>query len=267
MTNKILDVIQLKDITKKYEDTWNIIKVGFGEENTRQKVLKEDGENTFKLRVFYPKNSLSPSSKFPRGGIGFYAAPIDIFPAFEVVFTYELYLDKWFKPQKGGKLPGIFISKPGANNMQGASGGNKDKFNASCRIMWRKNDMAEAYVYTPIKKQHEDYYNIPNSLIKSKYGDSLWRGIFNLKRNQWNFIRIHIKLNEVSKTKINQDGFLSIQINDTKQSFDKLIWRNNEESLCSALFINTFYGGNSKDYCCPNDTFIDFRNFRVDKII
>jgi hypothetical protein len=263
-----LPVAQLNDINLSYRDTWNIVKVGFGKENIRQKVILEPEEGIPKLRVFYPKNSLSPQQAIqgnhPFGGLGFYAAPLPIFPANEVLFQYEVYLDDTFKPQKGGKLPGLYLSK--GLDFSGASGGNKSKTNASCRIMWRQNNMAEAYVYTPTPRQSPDYYNIPNQQLNSKYGDSLWRGLFNLRKGQWNIIKIYIKLNSVpSKTHANPDGILIIKINEVEKTFSKMIWRLDKDVKVSALFVDTFYGGSTADYCCPNDTFLYFRNFSVSK--
>jgi hypothetical protein len=262
-----LPVTDLVELKIGNHNSWNIVKVGFGKENTRQQVIKEEEEDEPKLQVFYPKNSICPSMapEYPQGGIGFYASPIGVFPAKELIFEYEIYLDDSFKPQKGGKLPGVYISKPGVENINGASGGNRNTLNSSCRIMWRKDYMAEAYVYTPTRRQHSEYYRIQNQVLNSTYGDSLWRGLFKLKKGQWNKIKMHIKMNSVpSSSHPNTDGLLVIKINEIEKRFTKMVWRNDPKVMCSALFIDTFYGGSDESYKCPNDTYIYFRRFFLD---
>jgi hypothetical protein len=108
---------------------WNIIKVGHGSEGTLHEISKVDGETV--LKVLYPKNSFKPSAK-PEGGIGFYSCPNNITPSSGyLTLSYELFFDKNFDPQLGGKLPGLFMGPPGA------SGGRHSNDNASCRLMWR----------------------------------------------------------------------------------------------------------------------------------
>ena len=171
-----LNILDLSDF--KNSKSWNITKVSYGDKNTLHGIVSDPlTKSGYVLKVNYLKGSYKPSANID-GGIGFYASP-SIFPCRSVRLSYELCFADNFDPVNGGKLPGLFIGPPGA------SGGNHDTDNASCRIMWRKenNDMiqAEAYVYTPCQ-QDPSYNMIPNIILNSTYGDSLWRGIFNSRK-------------------------------------------------------------------------------------
>lgn len=81
------------------------------------------------------------------GGLGFYAAPA-LLPGSDVELTYKLAFDGTFNPGKGGKLPGLFLAAAGCADVKGGSGGRHDDHHASCRLMWRADFAAEAYVLT-----------------------------------------------------------------------------------------------------------------------
>lgn len=49
----------------------------------------------------------------PLGGMGFQAAPLEVFPAHDVELKYSLQFDESFQPQKGGKLPGLMMAEAG----------------------------------------------------------------------------------------------------------------------------------------------------------
>ena len=253
-----LSIDELTDLSKPLEDTWNIVKVGFGRDNCNSTVEKHSGRTC--LRVAYPKGSIAPSCtpERPLGGIGFYAAPTKVFPCTEAVLEYSLFFDRAFDACKGGKLPGLFMSLPGASNFKGGSGGNKNDTTASCRLMWRKNLDAEAYVYRP-PTQAPQYARIPSAIFNQKYGDSLWRGKLKFRRGQWNSVRIHVRLNSVGK----QDGLVEVQINDTKMSYNSMVWRTDPRVMLSCMLFDTFFGGNSPDYATPCDACTRFRDVRV----
>jgi hypothetical protein len=240
----------------KNSKSWNIIKVGHGDKSTLHGIVADPlTKSGYVLKVNYLKGSYKPSAKID-GGIGFYASP-SIFPAKSVRLSYELYFADNFDPVNGGKLPGLFIGPPGA------SGGNHDTDNASCRIMWRKEKnnliQAEAYVYMPCP-QDPSYSKIPNIILNSTYGDSLWRGIFNFKRGMWNKVDMVLTLNSVGDA----NGKMVLTINDTTQQFDKFKWTITD-SIINGITFDTFFGGSSPDWATPKDTCIYYKNFILEK--
>ena len=68
--------------------------------------------------IKYPKGSRAGAKV--KGGCGFYGYPKDkddkkIFPLNDVTFEYEVFFDPKFDFVKGGKLPGLYGGKTGAN--------------------------------------------------------------------------------------------------------------------------------------------------------
>lgn len=264
----LVNLQNTKDI-KDTKDTWNIVKLIFGK-NTKNYDIIQGNEHSFLhtndtvLKVFYPKNSYSPS-KNPIGGIGFFASPKNIFKADEVMLKYDVFFDQSFNPVLGGKLPGLFIGQgTDKKDMTGASGG-KHQLTSSCRIAWRANLEAEAYVYLP-ESQHKDYYNIPNLVQNKIYGDSLWRGLFKFYKNIWNNVSIRIKTNTLNENIPNYDGQLEITINNITQSFDKIVWRTNSSYNLNSIIFETFFGGSKPSTATPNDTWSYFKNVIITKM-
>lgn len=254
-------------------NSWNIVRIAFGRNTKNHEIITENKNETV-LKVFYPKGSYSPS-KHPIGGIGFFASPKEIFMANEVVFKYQVFFDKTFNPVLGGKLPGLFLGKGiDKKDMVGASGG-KHYETSSCRIAWRENLTAEAYVYLP-PQQHSNYYKIPNLVLNKKFGDSLWRGSFSFYKNTWNNVSIRLKTNTfISKTigeqrnvnipRPNYDGELEITINNMTQSFNQLLWRTQPEYNINSIIFETFFGGSQAESATPNDTWTYFKNVQIQR--
>lgn len=240
---------------------WNISKIGWEKNNQNHKVL-DNGS----LQVFYPKQSYTPS-QYPQGGIGFYASPQDIFPTDQIIVSYDLKFDDTFQPVLGGKLPGIFLSEGiDKKYMREASGGNHNNNTASLRIAWRKDFVAEAYVYLP-ENQDKEYYQIPNLVKNAEFGDSLWRGLFQFNSKDWNNIMFNVKLNTFNNDGLpNANGFLELCINKECQQFNKLIWRINQSTTITSILFSTFFGGGSSKYATPVDTWTYFKNFQVSKV-
>lgn len=237
---------------------WNITKIGWGRTNENHKVLDDDV-----LKVFYPKGSYSPS-KFPQGGIGIYASPMNLFPANEVIFEYQVKFDKTFNPVLGGKLPGLFLSEgTDKRYIKNSSGGKHDNNTASIRIAWRKDFDVEAYVYVP--EQHsKEYYLTANYVQNRAFGDSLWRGLFKFSNKEWNNVSIQVKLNSFDKyMNAQSDGLLKVTINDVTQTFNKLIWRTNPNVQITSLIFATFFGGSTAKYSTPVDTWTYFKNIQI----
>ena len=277
------------DLTKINLPNNNIIRIAFGKQNINvintldfntsinntltnntsinntsiNKNANVKNETIFK--IFYPKNSYSPS-KLPVGGSGFFISPDNIFLANEVIFSYQVYFDPSFKPVLGGKLPGLFIGKSrGKSDTFGASGGNYTD-NASCRIAWRANFSTEAYVYLPTRTQHPDYYKIPGLVQNPIFGDSLWRSILQFNPMIWNTVSMRLKLNNIKGGIPIADGELQVTINDKTQKFNKLIWRTTNDHFINSILFETFFGGSKREAATPNDTWSYFKNIEIQKL-
>jgi hypothetical protein len=99
-----LPITSLTDLSQPLTESWNIVKVGLGRDNSNSRVEEHAGCTC--LRVAYPKGSVTPSTcgpGHPLGGIGFYASPVAMFPCTEAVLEYSVYFDASFNPCKGGK--------------------------------------------------------------------------------------------------------------------------------------------------------------------
>lgn len=74
-------------------------------------------KNGFNTKVVAAVESCNPGAakkgQRPLGGMGFQAAPPDIFPAVDVELTYSLQFGDTFDPQLGGKLPGLMMAQAG----------------------------------------------------------------------------------------------------------------------------------------------------------
>jgi hypothetical protein len=240
---------------------WKISKIGWGKDNKNHQVL-DDGS----LKIFYPKGSYSPS-KFPQGGIGFYASPENMFPAQDLIFSYDVKFDETFQSVLGGKLPGLFLSEgTDKKYMREASGGQHSNTTSSLRIVWRKDFDTEAYVYLP-ENQSSEYQQIPNLIQNDAFGDSLWRGLFKFQPTEWNKVMMRVKMNTFDKDgNPNANGILELFVNEEPQKFNNLIWTTNPSTSITAILFSTFFGGGSEKYTTPIDTWSYFRNFRVKKL-
>lgn len=262
MASLNLPVDPLSDLTNQSNDTWNIIAVGHGRDNSDQRVITTTA-GVKELRVFYPKGSYCPSATdAPQGGIGFYACPKTIFMADDVTFSYQLYFHDSFNPVLGGKMPGLYVG-PGTTSadVSGASGGDHSK-NSSVRVVWRANLVAEAYVYRPL---HQDpaYNSIPNLVLNPTYGDSLWRGLFQFVKGSWNNVSVRIKVNSIVNGIAQPDGIVQLTINGVTETYNKMIWRTDNSHHVNAIVFDTFFGGSTNDWATPNDTWTYFRNMTV----
>jgi hypothetical protein len=256
LTLPISAIISLQD-----SSIWKISKIGWGKDNKNHQVL-DDGS----LKVFYPKGSYSPS-KFPQGGIGFYASPENMFPAQDLIFSYDVKFDETFQSVLGGKLPGLFLSEgTDKKYMREASGGQHSNTTSSLRIVWRKDFDTEAYVYLP-ENQSSEYQQIPNLIQNDAFGDSLWRGLFKFQPTEWNKVMMRVKMNTFDKDgNPNANGILELFVNEEPQKFNNLIWTTNPSTSITAILFSTFFGGGSEKYTTPIDTWSYFRNFRVKKL-
>jgi hypothetical protein len=112
-----------------------------------------------------------------------------------------------------------------------------------------------------------DYFQIPKIVQNPIYGDSLWRGLFKFKSNDWNYVSMRLKVNSIEDKIPKMDGELEISINNITQKFNKLIWRISDDYLISAILFETFFGGSTIKTATPNDTWTYFRNVTIQKLI
>lgn len=214
------------------------------------------------LQVYYPRGSSSPS-KLPVGGVGFYSMPQEISNATDVLLEYSVKFHESFDPVLGGKLPGLYISDGKSTN--GGSGG-KHTNNTSCRIAWRSEFMAEAYVYLPKAiQQSQSYYN--NVIQNRVFGDSLWRGQLNFKKEIWNDVSLRIRLNTFDiYGQPNQDGSIVLSINDITKGLNDIILTTDIGSKVQTVIFETFFGGSSPKAVTPSDTWSFFKNVNITKL-
>ena len=244
-----LPLYELANLAVGYNN-WNIVRIDWGIGNQKYNNCKNN------LRIFYPKGSYNPSSGFI-GGVGFYASPKVLSNSTEAVLSYQVKFHPSFDPVSGGKLPGLYVSN--GYNINGAAGG-KHTDDSGCRIMWRKDFDVEAYVYLPYNIQQDaSFYNIPRLVRNDIKGDSLWRGLFKFNKNEWNTVVIKIRLNNLNKS----DGGLEVTINNVTKTFDKLIWRKSLDYKINFIQFQTFFGGDSKKWATPNDTWTYFKDIQI----
>eukprot|EP01025_Chloroclados_australasicus_P033761 TRINITY_DN3451_c2_g1_i1.p1 TRINITY_DN3451_c2_g1~~TRINITY_DN3451_c2_g1_i1.p1 ORF type:complete len:132 (-),score=8.46 TRINITY_DN3451_c2_g1_i1:164-559(-) len=125
--------------------------------------------------------------------------------------------------------------------------------------MWRGGWQAEAYVYSEAAKATAAYQQLPDCVRNAKYGDSLWRGILSFKPNHWNRVRLRARVNTPGVA----DGLLEIDINGVCRTFDCMTWRCTDDVLVSAVLFETFFGGSSERFACPQDTKMFFKSIQV----
>ncbi len=248
MKNIILLTLPNLIPSPKTNPDFELAKLAYGAANTC--IATKDGEDTYK--VSFPKGSYKPSGKI-RGGVGWYAVP-KFLPGLSrdnserVCLEYKAWFDDDFDFVKGGKLPGLYLGS------MGATGGNHIDSGATFRVMWRASGAAEAYVYAP-KDQVPGFAKLPGLDINTVYGTSIFRGEFFFKKNQWNTVKISVKLNTINKA----DGVLSITINDVTRDFSSMTWRTQDIGVSGVIF-ESFFGGSSPDWATPKDTFILFKD-------
>lgn len=262
----LLPIHVTNTIISTLTQTWNITRFAFGANNIDTFATNVNSSGVpnvpnITLRVRYPKYSYSPSKRV--GGTGFYANPAVLQNATSATLQYQVLFDRTFDPVLGGKLPGLYIGD--GTDFSGGSGGNHTE-NSSCRIAWRANWLAEAYVYLPT--QQPEYYRLQNKndlITNRRFGDSLWRSSFTFQPNVWNNVTIHIRLNTFNTTRNNTseakaNGLLGVTINNVTRSFDKIVWTTNPEHRIRTIVFSTFFGGSTERYATPNDTWTYFKN-------
>lgn len=235
--------------------SWNVVKYVYGDDNWNF----VDNETS---QVLYPARSANPSSD-NTGGFNFYVSPPVIFPAEEVYLSYQVKFavdDHQHRKMletvdfdwvKGGMLPGLWIGRMGAIDTTHLEDG------ASARIMWRKNGLAEAYLY--VNKQLPEFYQFPGYFNNQPYGESMYRGFSKFVANVWNTVILRIKLNTVGEN----NGILQLSINNKTLTYDKMNWRNSENITINGIIMHSFFGGSDESWATPKEQKVYFSKFAV----
>ena len=235
--------------------SWNVVKYVYGDENWS--IVDNDT-----AKVVYPAKSANPSSD-SRGGFNFYVSPQVVFPAEEVYLSYQvkfsvvdhqhrkLLANGDFDWVKGGILPGLWIGRIGAHDANYLEDG------SSCRLMWRKNGLAEAYLY--VDNQLPEFYQLPGYFNNKPYGESMYRGFTNFVADVWNTVILRIKLNTVGEN----NGILQLSINNKTLTYDKMSWRQDENATINGIIMHSFFGGSDDTWATPKDQKVYFSNFSV----
>ncbi|OWA54690.1 hypothetical protein BV898_19089 [Hypsibius exemplaris] len=213
------------------------------------------------IKVEFPRGTYasknSPTTGKP-GGLAFYAKPgPNIFNRDSVALNYKVYFPKNFEWAKGGKLPGLY-------SKFGQSGGHTDDPTGfSYRVMWRAGGQAEAYVYAP-SRQDPSIERIPGYFADGTIGQSIGRGVQTFLADQWNTVKVFIKLNSIQNGRPIADGILKLIINGKPAvDFSKMIWRSRADVQIEGVMFQTFFGGNDVSYAPTKDTFIAFKSFSL----
>lgn len=209
------------------------------------------------LTVTYKKGGFASSS-----GVNFRAQPFG--PSRDITLEYEAYFDDAFDFVKGGKLPGVWGGAPGS------SGSDWNSKGYSCRVMWREDGAAVAYVYLCTDQGSYDG-DSKNPLVRNQgkgfddiahhtngAGIDLWRkdGL-RLRRGAWNTIKLRVVANSPGKA----DGSVELAINGTSKRFDGIEWSKSGK-LIEGIMFASWFGGGSKEYAPKKDQTIRFRNIQ-----
>jgi hypothetical protein len=243
-----------KRTIKNFLDSWGVTKDSYGEEN-RAIVKDPAGGKNKVLQLTYPKGSCNPKAD-PVGGTGFYASPLKI-PAGSptVTMSYEVYFEKGFKFNKGGKLPGLYAGH------DSCSGGDPATDCFSTRFMWRTDGMGELYAYIPDKGQDKDLCSGKNDFCNPDYGNSLDRGIFTFTTGEWNKLKLVITPNKKPKT---TTGQIDVWHNDKHvMNFDNILFTQQKGVNVLGITFESFFGGSDSSWESPAEQHTYFRNIEL----
>ncbi|KAI8147591.1 hypothetical protein BJV82DRAFT_508464 [Fennellomyces sp. T-0311] len=246
------------------DDTWKIGKKYFyGAEDVS--FVTDPATNSGEvLRILFEKGSFSPHGTAEAGdghvtgGSEFYVTPFNNTSYKRGLIRYDVLFDKDFDWVKGGKLPGLYGGIPMTGCTGGKKANGKDCF--SIRGMWREKGYGEAYVYLP---QLENKKVCANPMIKcnDNFGTSLARGVIEFGKNKWSTIEIYTEMNDLGKSngklKMWQDGRAIIDLEDG------VTYRHTKELGVTSILFSTFFGGGTKDYATPKNTYAYFKNIEI----
>ena len=116
---------------------------------------------------------------------------------------------------------------------------------------------AEAYAYLP--PEDETVCKKSEVICNEKYGTSLGRGLINFTRKKWSKIEIYTVMNDPGEhngeLRVWQDGRIVIDLKG-------VVYRTQKTFAVSSMLFSTFFGGSSKEYATPIDTYAYFKNLQ-----
>lgn len=206
-------------------------------ENVRIVSLAPDASPA--LAVHYPKGSIAPSSKAPRGGAGFVSRAGLERGADAACLSYRVRFAPGFAFARGGKLPGLYGG-------DGPVGGAAADAGFSARLMWRRGGDGELYAYLPE--------------TDTSHGLSLGRGAWRFPVGRWLSVEEEIVLNDPAAAngiaRIWIDGELRFEATD-------IVFRRDPEVRIEGLMFSTFFGGQDPSWASPKDQEALFADFAV----
>ncbi|RUS21689.1 polysaccharide lyase family 14 protein [Endogone sp. FLAS-F59071] len=250
------------DAASDIKSQWSVPSTStfFGTSNLEfiQDPFNNSSNDSAVLQVFYPQGSYSPSASKTKGassgGAEFYAQPLGNISYDRALVSYSVGFPANFPWTLGGKLPGIYGGSPGA----GCSGGDQSTGSNcfSMRIMWRQNDLGEAYAYIPTSS---DFCSQSLIICNDDYGKSIGRGLIQFVAGEWNKIDLYIQLNTVGSSngllQVWQNGKIVINMNDLQYHTTNMV-------LIESFMFSTFFGGSTSSYAAPQDTYTYFKDIQ-----
>lgn len=225
-----------------------------------------NGDKQPVIRIWYPKGSWSPGSKYP-GGMLMFVYPYKSHPtkdlnnplsAKSATLEYEVFMPSDFDCVKGGKLMGLSGGRGGG---RGCGGGADPAHCFNARIMWRRNCDGEAYLYVPEGMQHESFCKGKGTVCNFDKGVSMERGAFRFERGAWNRISLNVTLNNPANA---TNGILEVRHNGRRVIyFDKMNYRQLSDYKLEAVEFSTWFGGSDTSWGPPKDQYVLLRNIRV----
>lgn len=238
------------------------------------------------LTVSYLANSCSPGDKYkgdtagtaalagtarPAGGVH-YMQPI--LRCKRAKMRYALRFPMGFDWRGGGKLPGF------SSMLWDASGGNTSVggyTSFTARHMWRPNGQFTPYFYMgdnqAARWKNSHYTNA--SMPTVNWGTAAYSGstLFSNPRfftpGAWDVIESEIWLNDVGR----YNGCARVTLNGmVVAERDDLVWRWNDSLWIDAVFMSSFFGGNTFSegdasiWYTPTNQTVDFSDIVVTKI-
>jgi hypothetical protein len=221
----------------EYREDWNLSPTStIDPQNMVDITVDADSRYNKVVRGFFPQGTLLIAEH------GFFWDSPLVKQENELYFSYDIKFKPGFDWVKGGKLPGIL----GGKFVTGKIPTTTDGFSA--RMMWKEDGKLVFYVY------HQDQPII--------YGSTyVWENCA-LTSGKWYNITIRVVLNTITNGVAAKNGILEGFV-DGKLMFQKkdVRFRSLESIKLDRMRVAAFFGGNTEDWACTNDEWIDTDNY------